>query len=195
MFDDAGRCVLPCVLEDCGDGNECTVDDCNNLGDGTADVRTRQKRTTRLAPKGKTQGGASRACDLCAKVMCDDENECTIDGACDAATGACPDKIPESAGTPCGDGCFRNGRGTCGACTDNAQCSDDNPCTQDICNSNGECTNPAEPKDTECSDNGGTRCDGAGACVACTDNAHCSDSNPCTSDIGEWLMHPSARQR
>ncbi len=53
---------------------------------------------------------------------------------------------------------------------------DNNPCTRDVCTA-GVPSNPAEAPGTACNANGGTTCNGAGACVECTTAATCPGSD------------------
>jgi len=94
-----------------------------------------------------------------------------------------------------------DGRGVCrdGQCVIEARdCSDGNPCTQDLCDEELDtCQNPpvSEPPADEglvhpgtCGDGVDNDCDGLTdgqdpACVAeCTENDQCDDLNPCTQD-------------
>jgi hypothetical protein len=76
-------------------------------------------------------------CDLCAPVTCNDNNQCTIDGTCNPATGHCDG----SGNLPANSACNQNGgqvcdgRGTCVGCNVSAQCDDGNECTTDTCSS------------------------------------------------------------
>ena len=146
-------------------------------------------------------------------ATCDDEDPCTTDDTCDQgtcmgapvdcsgvvdpclqqlcnpSTGQC-DLVAED-GTPCLDEDLCNGAESClaGVCVDGApvQCADDdNPCTEDICDSlTGQCGVSLE-NGAPCGDgdpcNGGEVCqDGAclvGEPVVCGD-----DGDPCTDDV------------
>ena len=50
---------------------------------------------------------------------------------------------------------------------------DGNACTSDVCTS-GAPSNPPLPVDTACNQNGGSVCNGGGACVECTSGAQCA---------------------
>jgi hypothetical protein len=96
----------------------------------------------------------SGECDLCAPVRCDDNNQCTIDGACDPFTGACGRQLDAPIDTPCNQsgGRFCDGWGSCVDCNDAAQCDDGNDCTTDTCatGSTQQCTNQALADGTLC---------------------------------------------
>ena len=51
-------------------------------------------------------------------------------------------------------------------------------CTLDTC-TNGVVGHPAAPAGTTCNQNGGSTCDGAGACVTCTADSQCPTGNAC----------------
>ena len=58
-------------------------------------------------------------------------------------------------------------------------CSDDNDCTDDVCDpETGDCSNPEKPDGAECE---GGQCK-AGQCVGLCEGVDCWDDNPCTSD-------------
>jgi len=69
-------------------------------------------------------------------------------------------------------------------CTNNSECNDNNPCTNDVCSS-GKCVNTNKINDTSCGE--GMVCQN-GVCVEitpepeCTNNSECNDNNPCTND-------------
>ncbi len=119
-----------------------------------------------------------------ADTDCDDGNACTTDrcvgGAClnleTPAGSAC--SLPDGSDGVC------DGAGNCTGCTDDAQCDDGNPCTDDACNASGACehTDTAAGGSCALADGSDGMCDGAGACVQCTDDTHCDDGNPCTDD-------------
>jgi hypothetical protein len=61
-------------------------------------------------------------------------------------------------------------------CISAADCSDGNPCTQDLCTA-GTCSNPVEAKETACKTG---VCDGEGKCVECLSYADCANAHPIT---------------
>ena len=165
----AGSCQ-PGAAKSCADGNACTDDACDKTsgncsnspsaaGSPCSDGNACTSGDTCLA--GACQAGGAKSCD--------DSNACTADG-CQNATGLCihtpvPNGLPCSDGTACtvGDGC--NG----GKCASGAPkgCSDNDPCTTDLCN----------PANGACSHNKIIGCGGN-----CAKEADCpEDKNPCTT--------------
>ena len=104
-----------------------------------------------------------------------DSDPCTADGVCDGS-GSCVD-LPAAAGTPCG--------------------SDNNPCTNDVCNGALACVHPNNTLPCSDDDNPCTtdQCAG-GTCnhiPAVTGAACWTDFNPCTDDVcdgGGMCLHP-----
>jgi len=113
----------------------------------------------------------------------DDGNECT-DDECNGSSTIC--QHPNNS-DPCDDGFYCNGTDTCsnGSCSqhtgdpcDPLDCDDDIDacvdCTNDgQCDDNNPCTNDA------CVD---TYCQHDPICECCVNNADCDDSDPCTND-------------
>jgi hypothetical protein len=125
---------------------------------------------------------------LCADVDCSDDNDCT-DDVCDPLDGSCDNPNVED-GTSCD---FEGLPGVCmtGVCEDamlcaEVDCSDDNDCTDDVCDPmTGDCSNPNVEDGTSC-DFGGL----PGECMTgvCEDamlcaDVDCSDGNDCTDDV------------
>jgi cysteine-rich repeat protein len=154
-----GTCT-PGPPRDCGDGNTCTVDSCDE-GSG------------RCAYTPEPPGTA-----------CDDGNACTVGDQCDAGT-TCQ---PGSGTLDCNDGeectidSCNPGSG-CVSAPRSGSCADDgNDCTFDLC-SGGSCTHPNRQDGTTCDD--GLFCTVNDACQAgtCTGPANdCDDGNGCTAD-------------
>ncbi len=164
----AGVCLPGSDLK-CDDENPCTSDGCNPLT-GCTHAKNAQGCSD---GNGCTVGdvctdGGCKAGDL---KTCIDGDKCTLDG-CDAKTGSCT---------------FVEIVGCSKKCTNAANCDDNNPCTNDICDS-GICKNPANA--AQCDDGSvctsGEACSG-GACVA-SGAKSCDDGNPCTDDS----CHPKA---
>jgi len=69
------------------------------------------------------------------------------------------------------------------ACTEAADCNDDNVCTIDFCNPETDlCSNPPVAEETMCDDNGGLGLCSEGTCAPVCDVKDCSDGNDCTQD-------------
>ena len=94
---------------------------------------------------------------------------------CEVATcsaGACG-TAPKATGTTCASsgGHLCDGAGACVACVQNADCpASANDCTAPTCQA-GVCGTANKAAGASCATSGGRLCDGAGACVACLQNA------------------------
>ncbi|MFN2426118.1 MAG: dockerin type I domain-containing protein [Candidatus Binatia bacterium] len=165
---------------DCGDGNVCTDDVC----DETANACTNPANTDPC-----DDGLFCTANDTCADGACvagpvndcDDGNGCT-DDSCNEATDSC-DTVNNT--DPCDDGVFCVVDGTCadGDCVGTARdCGDENACTDDSCDEAGDaCVNA--PNTDPCDD--GLFCTEIDACSdgICTGSTRdCSDDDQCTDD-------------
>jgi hypothetical protein len=148
-----GVCTHGAVLGACDDGDVCTKDDkCNN---------------------GKCEGNG--------KLNCDDGTACTTD-TCDKALGCqhapttatCSDDNVCTTGDAC-DGGKCQGQGT-------LDCSDAEPCTDDLCDAKSGCVHP--PNAATCTD--GNACTDKDTCKGgkCLPGSatNCDDKNPCTDD-------------
>jgi hypothetical protein len=160
------------------DGRECTMDICD---DGTpANV--------------PLEGGTK-----CAAGECDDDGDCVgcTDPAdcggtstfCEAVT--CEGQVcgvdPTDAGTVVPDQtagdcqvleCDGKGNEASIADDDDLPPSDGEDCTDDICTDGAPSHDPSAPN-TSCDDDGGSFCDGGGACVECTSTPQCGGGNGC----------------
>ena len=182
-----GECIVVDLCEGvtCDDtGNECTVAMCNTQT-GECDTMDVPDGTECDGGNGACSSGVCVDNNLCAGVDCTSSNECVQDGICDPATGMCVDGANQPADTACGDGGVCDGQGTCVACNDASQCTDDgNACTAASCVDN-VCGQANEPD--------GTMCDllsvGDGVCMAgvceaapeCVSPGDCDDGNECTA--------------
>jgi len=174
---------------DCGDGNECTSDVCNETNDvcehpAVADGETCDDgeycSTGDQCVAGACVGSGARDCS--------DDNPCTTD-TCDEVGNACVN-TPLSDGTACDDGEFCNVGEVCtaGICGGGAprSCSDGNSCTSDTCDEvNDTCTNTNLPNGSACDD--GIYCTVDEFCTggSCGGGSprDCSDGNQCTGDV------------
>jgi len=69
------------------------------------------------------------------------------------------------------------------ACTEAADCNDDNVCTIDFCDPETDlCSNAPVTEETVCDDNGGPGLCSEGMCAPVCDVKDCSDGNDCTQD-------------
>jgi len=123
----------------------------------------------------------------------DPSPECTSPSTCPAPQGACLEATcadgrcgtsPLASGTTVGGGaagdCRKNvcdGDGAVIPAPDDTDLpADGNACTRDQCSA-GAPSHPAEEAGTACAQDGGTLCDGAGACVQCLGAADCPGSD------------------
>ncbi len=124
-------------------------------------------------------GVIDEGCDLCANVVCDDDNVCT-DDACDPATGEC---VFTNNTADCDDGSACSMDDTCvdGACVggDAPDCDDLDACTVDACDPLTGCVN----NEASCDDGSACTtdsCDPATGCV--NEDVICDDGDACTTD-------------
>lgn len=180
--DGAGNLVV--VIDDTDvpvDGKACTSDVCS------AGVPLNPK-----LPSGTPcSQGLGTVCDTTGScVQCLGAGDCLgQDTACRVRTcvaGACG-HLDTPAGTPVGTqvagDCHRvqcDGAGNqVNVVDDTDKPVDGHPCTNDIC-AGGVASNPPAASGTPCSQNGGTVCNSAGACVACVATSDCpGQDTPC----------------
>ena len=138
---------LECEIDDdCGEGEICVDGECAPSGECVEDDDCDDGEVCR----------AFECVDLCADIVCDDENECTAD-ACDSQSGECESENVDD-GTSCDDD-----MGMCveGACVMNAECMVDDDCDQgEIC-TEGVCVPDVE----------------------CVDNTDCLEENQCKAGV------------
>ncbi len=136
--------ALTCTTnEECNDGNPCTDDICN-----TSNLCENPPNNASC-----TDDGNPCTDDVCSDGACthpaDDTNACSDDNACTT-----PDHCA-------GGACVSTYAPVPGCCTDDADCNDGDPGTDDVCTA-GNCSNP--PVQT------------------CTSDAQCDDGDVCTTD-------------
>jgi len=175
----AGAC-LPGMPTSCDDANVCTDDTCDPKNGAC-------QHSANATPC--KDGNACTTQDACAsgvcvgagKLFCDDGNLCS-DDACDSVAGC-----THTAGTAScddGDACTLADACTASACAGGpaANCSDDNPCTNDSCQILTGCEH--EFNIASCDD--GSACTVIDSCLdgACVGNSapDCDDGNDCTTD-------------
>ena len=168
----SGQCLGGAV--DCDDGDACTADACD---------------------KAKGCVHTDQPCGCASDAECDDNNPCT-DDSCLTASKKCSNAASSKACDD-GDACTEND--ACGivgngpaACVPGkaADCDDNNPCTDDACDTVKGCTHLAKADGTGCDDGdtctqndqcSGGACKGNDTC-SCAKDADCDDGNDCTAD-------------
>ncbi len=190
MCGDSNACngIEVCDLEDgcisgeepdCDDGNPCTTDWCKtNVG-------------CMNEPNSETcdDGNKCTIADACSggeclsggNLDCDDDNLCTND-SCSPDSGC----VHSNNQVPCSDGdvCTSSDKCAGGECAGGPQkvCDDENPCTNNFCDSFTGCEHT--PNAAACSD--GNECSTGDHCskmkCATTGTLDCADENPCTND-------------
>src|SRR5262245_6871244 len=168
---------------------QCVV---NNVPDATACTDTDANLcTTPLCEAGACVQAAQTT------VCTPDTNECTLDLACNPASGLC-EHPPVPDGTPCTDtdnNACTTPACTAGACVQTAHTTvcqpDSNECTQDLaCNTTtGLCEHPNKPDGTPCTDTDNLACTGA-SCEAGVCNQ--TETNNCAATCrtpGFWKTH------
>ena len=195
------------VTEACDDGNGCTIDDACVL-DQTGDGPLGKETLGLCTPgEGKTKDECLAEMELpalpCLKagISCDSEAGCALDQ--DAADAWCMPPSPvcvDGGGTFCthvdlGDGKW-NAETGCHMVLFDDDCSDGNPCTEDLCDTDTGCQHYPKENGTPCGEDlvcqdgdcvdvctpdcAGKLCGGDGCGGSC---GTCDDDNVCTLDI------------
>ncbi len=102
-----------CAAVDCDDGNECTDDACEPM-DGLCDYVDVANGTACdfEGLPGLCRDGRCEDAALCARVYCNDDDECTVD-RCDPANGTCSNSSQDAEGAPCSAGAGVCASGSC----------------------------------------------------------------------------------
>lgn len=185
----AGACGAG-PARNCGDGNQCTADACDEDGDQCVND------PVPLEGVGCDDGLYCTTGDACAAGACvsggprdcGDGNDCTAD-SCDEGGNQCVSDSAPLEGAACDDDLFCTEGSTCaaGACGGGTpiDCADASTCTVDSCDEDGDqCVNDAVPLEGTACDDGlyctvGDTCQ-AGACDGAARS--CDDGNVCTAD-------------
>ena len=177
----------PGDVPDCDDNNGCTEDSCNDQGNCVnAPLGGPCDNGNPCTTGDQCLGGL---CQPGNALLCNDSNGCTDDG-CDPEEGGCV-FVPNS--KPCDDGSVCTQTDVCaeGQCvgTNELDCVDTSPCTNDYCHENGGCQHI--PITGDCDD--GDPCTkndycAVGIClsgppVTCDDESICTNDS-CNPDIG-----------
>ena len=187
--------VSPCASNPCDDGDPCTVDTCTDVPDEDGVLEAVCSYEYVECPEGEVCDAATGECvDLCADVVCDDNDLCTTD-TCAPETGECVytpldcddgnlctiDECNEGKCVHMGPDCevCDPATGECVECLTDADCDDGLFCTGvETCDlGTNECVAGADP----CED--GAACDeGANVCLEdclCAVDADCDDGMFC----------------
>jgi hypothetical protein len=188
-----------CVDSDSPAGDGCIQDD-GSMCDGEGNCVECNNELDCDVDETCVDGWCILAPDCTDDIDCTDGNQCTIN-LC--AEGTCVD-TDSPPGDGCEDGGVCDGQGNCVECNVNddcglnevceanvcveeaecevdAQCEDDIQCTLNNCVLGACVTTDADPGDT-CDQDGGTMCDGAGACVECTEKTDCGAEETCVAN-------------
>ena len=202
LCDGLGGCTTEFNSADCDDADPCTVgdvckagvcvgfpvdcdclddSDCEALDDGDLCNGTLYCETGKLPHVCET---APESVVVCPPPDEGPDNLC-LATACDPATAACS-LVPAMEGFACDDDdlCTVGDKCSNGLCEPGvgANCADDNPCTEDLCDDAAGCLNT--PIEAPCQDGDNCTLDDFcqdGECMA-GDALDCDDSNPCTGD-------------
>jgi hypothetical protein len=172
-------------IVDCIDNNPCTTDGCEpdsgctheNLTDTACDD------SNACTPIDTCSNGQ---CTGSGEVDCNDDNPCTVD-TCDPEEGC---KYEPMTGDLCDDASLCTADDSCqaGICVgEPVDCSDDSPCTEDLCDPDKGCFHAPVPDDpaVACDDN--NLCTLVDSCIGgeCIGNdpIDCNDGELCTDDI------------
>lgn len=161
-----GQCIDS--AKNCGDGNPCTDDYCESPGVGC--FHTPHCPNDGLVCNGEEYCCTSAQCILFGPICrtrnvpnCDDDDACTVDGACTNPSG-CP-HAP-------------------------LNCDDGNPCTRDSCDRESGCSHDSIAGCCRSNDDcAGDPCLTGRRCMSgtCTEGTHmdsiCDDDDPCTRDV------------
>jgi len=177
----AGLCAAGQAWLVCDDGNGCTQDSCSPAT-GCASLATEATVCSDGNPCTTPDACQDSACVSGADQGCDDGNACTSD-SCDvpvgcvheAQAGACDDGNACTAGDHCA--------GTACAASVALDCSDGDPCTNEVCNPGMGCSHLPN-SGAACND--GNVCTGSDTCAGgvCEGiDIGCEDGNACTADM------------
>ncbi len=162
---------------DCGDGNDCTKDECNDVAGcvNPPDNQAACDDGDACTSKGFC---VNKSCVAGAVADCDDEEPCT-DDACDPETGCTNESHTEACDD--GDACTEGDACAEGACVGSViDCDDGNACTDESCDPEVGCA--STPNSATCNDGdlctSGDTC-GEGACAGTAIEGCCLSDSDC----------------
>jgi hypothetical protein len=162
------------------DGNQCTLESCSAGAPGHPFAAA----GAACAQNGGVKCDGNGAC-----IACSQASDCGADTACQThtCTGGVCGVNNVGAGTPAGtqvpgdchtQACDGAGNLVNGVDDADKPADDGNPCTGEAC-TNGVASHPFAAQGAACAQNGGVKCDGNGACVACLAPVDCGVSTTC----------------
>lgn len=178
--DMAPRCVGDGQCVECGNNDDCARRECHTVTCNTA------SGTCVYLPLAVGSGCTGGVCDVAgACVECATDDDCVASNGCHGTScqsGRCA-QLPHAAGATCDfdGGSVCDGDGSCVQCMSSVHCAASNACHAPTCGSDHVCDETPVVAGTACSFDGGSRCDGAGACVGCTGDGECAVENACFS--------------
>ena len=187
----------PCDEVNCADANPCTADSCTHDCSSATCHHDPVANGTACSLRGVSGVCMNGVCDLCARVVCEDDGNACTDDICDRRTGKCG--VPAPDGTDCEYKGLFWGSCASGFCAkvacDDGVCDDGNECTDDECDPIARlCSYVPVEEGTPCDLGGSTGFCRSGTCQPepeCEFAEDCEDENDCTQDLcGDgWCAH------
>ncbi len=181
VCDGAGQLVAEIDDSDVpDDGNDCTINTCNN---GTPEVADAEDGVS--CGEGDALACLDGTCTGCATPsQCGADTACLTrtceSGSCGFVSTAAGTSIPNQVQGDCKQ-LVCDGNGGITSQTNNGDLpNDNNECTFDMCSA-GAPLHPPRPVDTTCE--GDNVCDGGGACVDCNNPTQCPNPGECLTPI------------
>lgn len=172
----------PCAEVDCTSNNKCLQDGACDPGSGECIPGDNVGSGTPCDLSGIDDG-------ICDNGECAEPPQCTSANDCPEVVCTVKDCVLERCTySPMdGESCEVE-PGVPGTCNENVcvglcegkNCDDEKECTEDSCDTaTGDCVQDNKPQNTACTEDGGSFCDGAGACVECNNSSQCAPGYSC----------------